>query len=79
MVVGSVQRLAGKSGERLLQLRCLCVPWRHRSSPCIGMCRCLGDGRAVMLTAGTAASAADTAGPVLPTQQLQQPPAPARF
>jgi hypothetical protein len=39
MVVGSVQRLAGKSGERLLLWRCLCVPWRHRSSPCIGMCR----------------------------------------
>ena len=58
MARGSVQRLAGKSGERLLQWRCLCVPWRHRSSPCIGMCRVLGDGRAVMRTADTAAGAA---------------------
>ena len=61
MVMGSVQRLAGKSGERLLQWRCLCVPWRHRSSPCIGMCRVLGGGRAAMQTAGAADAAAAAA------------------
>ena len=34
MVRGSVQWLAGKIGERLLQWRRWCVPWRHGSTPC---------------------------------------------
>ena len=52
MVRGSVQRLAGKSGERLLQWRRSCVPWRHGSTPGTGMCCVLCGGSGAALTTG---------------------------
>ena len=52
MVRGSVQHLAGKSCERLLQWRRSCVPWLHGSTQYIGMCCVLCGGSGAVLAAG---------------------------